>query len=112
MVVLQKQIKYENAFTTHLNYKQAEQWLSTNRHKVNQVITSLKRDLSQKYGSPIIDTEDHLVWRSDNGNIVEINIENVLDMFSKTGNSEAYSQFGAVPCYTILVVVVQPKQSI
>lgn len=57
MVVFNKQIQYEDAFTTHLTYKQAEQWLANNRYKVNQVLASLKSDLVAKYGTPHLERE-------------------------------------------------------
>lgn len=112
MAVLLKQIEYEDAFTTHLTYKQAEQWLRNNRYRVNQVITSLKRDLTKRYGSPMVDTEDHLVWCSNNGNIVEINIEKELDMFSSNGDQEAFNHYGAMPCWSIAVVIMSAQESL
>lgn len=111
MVVLLKRIEYENAFTTHLTYKQAEQWLANNRYKVNQVLSSLKSDLVAKYGNPHLEREDRILWKSSNGNIIEIKVEKTLDMGAETGQPEMYNYYGAIPAYTIVVNIVQPQES-
>lgn len=112
MVVFNKSIQYEDAFTTHLNYKQAEQWLTNNRYKVNQIIASLKSDLIAKYGKPIIEREDRLVWRSTNGNVIEIEITKTLDVSSEAAMPEMYEEYGAIPQFNIAVVIVQPQESL
>lgn len=111
MVVFNKAVKYEDAFTTHLNYKQAEQWLANNRYKVNQIIASLKADLVAKYGTPQIERDDRLLWKSTNGNIIELQVEKVLDLSSKVGMPEMYEEYGAMPAYDISLVIVQPQES-
>lgn len=111
MVVFTKPIQYENAFTTHLSYKQAEQWLTNNRYKVNQVIASLKSDLGAKYGTPNLEREDRLLWKSANGNIIEIEIKKILDLSSEIGKPEMYNEYGAIPLYNIYVIIVQPQDS-
>lgn len=112
MVVFQKAIQYENAFTTHLTYQQAEQWLANNRYKVNQVLSSLKADLVAKYGTPHLEREDRILWKSSNGNIIEIEIKKALDISSETGHPEMYSEYGAIPQFSIAVVIVQPQESL
>lgn len=112
MVVFNKAIQYEDAFTTHLTYKQAEQWLANNRYKVNQVLSSLKSDLVAKYGTPHLDREDRILWKSSNGNIIEIEIKKTLDIGSETGQPEMYSEYGAIPQFSIAVVIVQPQESL
>lgn len=112
MVAFNKAIQYEDAFTTHLTYKQAEQWLSNNRYKVNQVLASLKNDLVERYGIPRIERDDRILWKSSNGNIIEIEIKKTLDIGSEVGNSEMYSSYGAIPQYDIIVIIVQPQQSL
>lgn len=112
MVVFNKAIQYEDAFTTHLNYKQAEQWLANNLYKVNQVIASLKSDLVAKYGTPHLEREDRLLWKSLNGNIIEIEIQKTLDIGSETGRPEMYNEYGAIPQYSIAVIIVQPQESL
>lgn len=111
MVVFNKAIQYENAFTTHLTYKQAEQWLANNRYKVNQILASLKSDLVTKYGTPQIERDDRLLWKSTNGNIIEIEIKKTLDISSETGMPEMYNEYGAIPQFYISVVIVQPQES-
>jgi len=111
MVVFNKAIQYENAFTTHLTYKQAEQWLANNRYKVNQILASLKSDLVAKYGTPQIERDDRLLWKSTNGNIIEIEIKKTLDISSETGMPEMYNEYGAIPQFYISVVIVQPQES-
>lgn len=112
MVVFQKAIQYENAFTTHLTYQQAEQWLVNNRYKVNQVLSSLKADLVAKYGTPHLERENRILWKSSNGNIIEIEIKKTLDISSETGHPEMYSEYGAIPQFSIAVVIVQPQESL
>lgn len=112
MVMFNKAIQYENAFTTHLTYKQAEQWLANNRYKVNQVLSSLKSDLVAKYGTPHLDREDRILWKSSNGNIIEIEIKKALDVNSELGMPEMYNEYGAIPQFTITVVIVQPQKSL
>lgn len=112
MVVFNKQIQYEDAFTTHLTYKQAEQWLANNRYKVNQVLASLKSDLVAKYGTPHLEREDRILWKSSNGNVIEIEIKKTLDISSEIGQPEMYSEYGAIPQFTISVVIVQPQESL
>lgn len=112
MVVFNKAIQYEDAFTTHLTYKQAEQWLANNRYKVNQVLASLKSDLVAKYGTPHLDREDRILWKSSNGNIIEIEIKKTLDIGSETGQPEMYSEYGAIPQFSIAVIIVQPQESL
>lgn len=112
MIVFNKAIQYEDAFTTHLTYKQAEQWLANNRYRVNQVLASLKSDLVAKYGSPHLDREDRILWKSSNGNIIEIEIKKTLDIGSETGHPEMYSEYGAIPQFSIAVVIVQPQESL
>jgi hypothetical protein len=112
MVVFNKAIQYEDAFTTHLTYKQAEQWLANNRYKVNQVLSSLKSDLVAKYGTPHLDREDRILWKSSNGNIIEIEIKKTLDIGSETGQPEMYSEYGAIPQFSIAVIIVQPQESL
>lgn len=112
MVVFNKAIQYEDAFTTHLSYKQAEQWLANNRYKVNQVLASLKSDLVAKYGTPHLDREDRILWKSSNGNIIEIEIKKTLDIGSETGQPEMYSEYGAIPQFSIAVIIVQPQESL
>lgn len=112
MVVFNKAIQYEDAFTTHLTYKQAEQWLINNRYKVNQILASLKSDLVAKYGTPQIGREDRLLWKSTNGNIIEIEIKKTLDISSETGMPEMYNEYGAIPQFYISVIIVQPQESL
>lgn len=112
MVVFNKAIQYEDAFTTHLNYKQAEQWLTNNRYKVNQILASLKSDLVAKYGTPQIEREDRLLWKSTNGNIIEIEIKKTLDISSESGMPEMYNEYGAIPQFDISVIIVKPHKSI
>ncbi len=112
MIVFNKAIQYEDAFTTHLSYKQAEQWLANNRYKVNQVLASLKSDLVAKYGSPHLDREDRILWKSSNGNIIEIEIKKTLDIGSESGHPEMYNEYGAIPEYSIAVIIVQPQESL
>ena len=112
MIVFNKQIQYEDAFTTHLTYKQAEQWLANNRYKVNQVLTLLKSDLVAKYGIPHLEREDRILWKSSNGNVIEIEIKKTLDISSEIGQPEMYSEYGAIPLFTISVIIVQPQESI
>lgn len=112
MIVFNKAIQYEDAFTTHLTYKQAEQWLTNNRYKVNQVLASLKSDLVAKYGSPHLDREDRILWKSSNGNIIEIEIKKTLDIGSESGLPEMYNEYGAIPEYSIAVIIVQPQESL
>lgn len=112
MVVFNKAIQYEDAFTTHLTYKQAEQWLTNNRYKVNQILASLKSDLVAKYGKPQIEREDRLLWKSTNGNIIEIEIKKTLDISSETGMPEMYNEYGAIPQFYISVIIVQPQESL
>lgn len=112
MVVFNKQIQYEDAFTTHLTYKQAEQWLANNRYKVNQVLASLKSDLVAKYGTPHLEREDRILWKSSNENVIEIEIKKTLDISSEIGQPEMYSEYGAIPQFTISVVIVQPQESL
>lgn len=112
MVVFNKAIQYEDAFTTHLNYNQAEQWLANNRYKVNQVLASLKSDLVAKYGTPHLDREERILWKSSNGNIIEIEIKKTLDIGSESGHPEMYNEYGAIPEYSIAVIIVQPQESL
>lgn len=112
MVVFNKAIQYEDAFTTHLTYKQAEQWLTNNRYKVNQILASLKSDLVAKYGTPQIEREDRLLWKSTNGNIIEIEIKKTLDISSESGMPEMYNEYGAIPQFYISVIIVQPQESL
>lgn len=112
MVVFNKAIQYEDAFTTHLTYKQAEQWLTNNRYKVNQILASLKSDLVAKYGPPQIEREDRLLWKSTNGNIIEIEIKKTLDISSESGMPEMYNEYGAIPQFYISVIIVQPQESL
>lgn len=111
MVVLNKTIQYEDAFTTHLNYKQAEQWLANNRYKVNQILASLKSDLVAKYGTPQIERDDRLLWKSTNGNLIEVEVQKTLDIGSATGMPEMYEEYGAIPQFAITLVIVQPQES-
>ena len=111
MVVFQKAIRYEDAFTTHLNYKQAEQWLANNLYKVNQILASLKSDLVAKYGTPQIERDDRLRWKSKNGNVIEVEVDKYLDSSSAAGMPELYEEYGAIPQFTIALVIVQPQGS-
>lgn len=112
MIVFNKPIQYEDAFTTHLTYKQAERWLANNRYRVNQVLASLKSDLVAKYGTPHLEREDRLLWKSSNGNIIEIEIKKTLDISSEIGKPEMYSEYGAIPQFYISVIIVQPQDSL
>ena len=111
MAVFNKYIQYENAFTTRLSYKSAEQWLKSNRYKIDQVLGSLKFDLREKYGTPLISREDRILWKTSNGNIIEIRIEKTLDVSSEVGKPEMYNEYGAIPRFSISVIIVQPQES-
>lgn len=111
MVVFNMPIQYDDAFTTHLTYKQAEQWLANNRYKVNQVLASLKSDLVAKYGTPNIDREERILWKSSNGNVIEIEIKKTLDISAEIGQPEMYNKYGAIPRFYISVIIVQPQES-
>lgn len=112
MIVFNKAIQYDDAFTTHLTYKQAEQWLADNRYRVNQVLASLKSDLVAKYGTPHLEHEDRILWKTSNGNIIEIEIKKTLDISSEIGKPEMYSNYGSIPQFYISVVIVQPQDSL
>lgn len=105
MCMFNKSIQYENAFSNHLNYTQAEQWLVSNKYRVNQVINPIKRMITSKYGNPIKDSEDNIRWRSSNGNVIELVVERVVNMAQQDENFTR--QYGCLPAYSILLLYVE-----
>lgn len=105
MCMFNKSIQYENAFSNHLNYKQAEQWLVSNKYRVNQILNPLKRMITSKYGSPIKDSDDNIRWRSSNGNVIEIVVERDTNIAQQ---DESFTrQYGCLPAYSIVLLYVE-----
>jgi hypothetical protein len=99
-----KTIAYENAFSTHLDFREAERWLINNRYKVTQITTALKKTISSKYGYPFKDTDNEVMWRDNHGNQIVVSIERETNYVQ----DESFTrQYGAVPCYYIVLIYAE-----
>lgn len=107
MCMFNKSVQYENAFSNHLNYKQAEQWLVANRYKVDQIVNPLKNLISGKYGTPFKNAENDIMWRDNKGNIIQIIIER--DTNIAADNIEFTNMYGCLPSYSIVLIYVEPN---
>lgn len=100
-----KSVQYENAFSNHLNYTQAEQWLVSNKYRVAQIINPLKRMITSKYGNPIKDSDDNIRWRSSNGNVIEIEVERNVNIAER---DESFTrEFGCLLAFSIMLIYIE-----
>ncbi len=105
MCMFNKNIQYENAFSKHLDYRQSEQWLVSNKYRVNQVIDPMKRLITSKYGNPFKNAENDIIWRDSKGNIIQIIVNRITNIFQQDEN--ATRQWGCIPTYTITLIYVE-----
>ncbi|MBD5272174.1 MAG: hypothetical protein HDS42_02725 [Bacteroides sp.] len=97
--IFQKLISYDDGFTHHLSYYDAENWLRSNKFKVTAAMNSIKKILSSKYGNPFKETDMEIRWRDAEGNSIGIIVDKVVNLAEK--DQEMTRQFGCLPAYSI-----------
>ena len=102
--MFQKAIRYDGGFTHPLNASQAEEWLRAKRNQVDQIIAGLNQVLSSRYGMPLKSTENEITWRDNNGNMIKIEIDKVLNIAEK--DPEATRLYGWMPLYGISLAYI------
>lgn len=97
-------LDYQDAMTQKLDMMQAQQWLKDNRNQINSYFDYLAKALESKYGHASRLTNNSLLWIDDNRNTIKLEIEQTPN---KDTNGKYYSQYGAIPSFTIALLYVQ-----
>lgn len=97
-------LDYQDSMTRKLDMMQAQQWLKDNRNQINSYFDYLAKALESKYGHASRVTNNSLLWIDDNRNTIKLEIEQTPN---KDTNGKYYSQYGAIPSFTIALLYVQ-----